>query len=120
MHLVIAKLAFEVASVLPFEQTLAMLLTIDVLTGVGCTVDPVLFALSVMLVVLPVTFVGGSVRVEVGSFTIGFVVFPVANVDVTVGMDDATESFLPVVDEVSVESGAIWPDLRAFAMSDSA
>ena len=51
MHLVVVELTFEVATILPLEQPLSVLLAFIVLACVGCSVDPVLFTLTVVLIV---------------------------------------------------------------------
>ena len=51
LHLVIVELTFEVTTILPLEQPLSVLLAFIVLASVGCSVDPVLFTLTVVLII---------------------------------------------------------------------
>ena len=120
MHLIVVKLALEVATILPLKQPLAVLFTSMVLTCVSGSVHPVLFTLAMMLIVQPLTFILSAVGMKVGPFTIGLVILPVAHVHVSIGVNDPTEALLPVVDKKAVVAGAVRPDLSATAVPNRA
>ena len=55
---------------------------------------------------------------EIGPFAIRLVVLPVADINVTVGMDNPPKALLAIIDEVAIVPGTVRPDLSAATMTD--
>ena len=117
VHRVIDELPKKLAAIRPVELTLPVLLSLPIVTFEDRPVGPHLFAIAMVLVIDPKAFVVGTVHVRVSTHTIGPVFLPVADIYVSIAVNDAAEAFLIVVDEVAVVARTIWPRERASPMS---
>ena len=120
LHAIVDEGAFELAAVLPLEATPPVLLALVVLAFVDCSVRPVLLPLPMVLIVDPIALVISTIVMEIGALAIRSVILPVAHVYISIAMDDTPETLLLVLVEVAVIPGAVWPNLRSFAVAHRA
>ena len=118
LELPIDELSLIVASVLPVEPTLAILLALIELSLVsGGSVIPLLFAIAVLSVINPLPRVHGIVGINKNAVPVCFVIAPLAFVHVPIGMSHSAASIRLVSPPDPLIFRAIRPDLNADAVS---
>ena len=84
MKLIVEKITFVVTAVKKCQYSFTSFGTVSVISLVSLTVKPLLNALTMLLIVLPLSHILGPVGVNVGPMTVGFVVEPLTIVGVSV------------------------------------
>ena len=96
-----------------------MLHAIDVLANIFGSVNPFLFAVSFLNIVLEFTLVLAAIDVDVLSESIGHVIFETALVDVPLGMPECALAFSSVVGPFPLVVGSVGPELDSVSMSNN-
>lgn len=92
LDIIVFEVTEVVGAVAPGELSLPLLAPFDILTLVASSIAPCFDTLTVLLIILPLALINRTVEVQIFSFPVGFVVSPFSNIDVTIGMDQPTES----------------------------
>lgn len=80
------------------------------------TIGPLLKAISVLFVLVPVTLISGAIEVCVDTETVGLVLGPLSFVDIALCVHEPAESIGHAVAPKSVITRAIGPDLNTAAV----
>jgi hypothetical protein len=116
MDVVFKEFSIVGRTVGPEELTMAVLLTIAVLSFIASVVRPDLLAVTVLLIFEPVTFVTGTISVMIFSVTMGFIVLPFSVVDITVSVDKSATTICLVGTPISFIQTTVDPDLNSAAV----
>ena len=104
----------------PLKRASAVLEAQLEIAFIDCTVGPSLNAIAMFLSIQPLTVVLGSYAVVgVDSLAGSFIIHPVADIDISVGMNQPTSSVFHVVEPVPFILGSVLPDLYAATVSES-
>lgn len=117
MNVIVQELTLVSGAVSPSKVTVAVLLSIDVVSLVLSTIRPGLFAPSMLFVLLPLAFVLGAIGVHVLAVAVRLVVAPLAFIDIAVSMNQATRPVGLVVAPEALVKGAVCPDLCALPIA---
>jgi hypothetical protein len=118
LELPIDELPLIVASVLPIEPALAILLALIELSLVSSgSVIPLFFAIAVLSVINPLPRVHGIVGINKNSVPVCFIIAPLTFVHVTISMSHSAASIRLVSPPNPLIFRAIRPDLNADAIS---
>jgi hypothetical protein len=118
LELPIDELTLIVASILPVEPALAILLALIELSLVsGGSIIPLLFAIAVLSVFNPLPGVHGIVGINKNAVPVCFVIAPLAFVHVPVGMSHPPAPVRLVSPPDPLIFRAVRPDLDADAIS---
>ena len=88
---------------------------------IGGAIWPLFLSETVLLIRDPISFINGTrVRMIIRTLAMGLVVQPLPWINITrVAMNHQTESIGVISVPLAYENWAIWPDLRAFPISQS-
>jgi hypothetical protein len=118
LELPIDELPLVVASVLPVESALPILLALKELSLVSSgSIIPLFFAIAMLSVINPLPCVHGIVGVNKNTVPVCFVITPLAFVHVTISMSHSAASIRLVSPPDPLIFRAIRPDLNADSIS---
>jgi hypothetical protein len=88
-----------------------MLLAIDIISFILCTIGPSFLALTVLLVLFPIALILCAVCVHVLAVAVCLIILPLALVDISISMNESAKSICLVVLPETLIERAISPDL---------
>ena len=116
-HTIFKEISAKAAAIQPRKASNTVLHTILILTFINCAVCPNFLTLSLMLVIDPLTFIIGTICMMIYTLATRFTIFPKADIELSISMDHSTKSILTIINEETIITCPVRPNLSSTTMS---